>query len=919
MRLSTPSLALAAVLTATCVFAEPSIRIRNNYDFPYKGPVVFSAAVRDGVYEGRGAKGAVSRGKARILADVPARSSVTLDWNSSEPRLSGFTMFSRDAGVDYGLVVIPGREGQASQVPSAFSNPITTLSSPHGIVDRIDRVNGYRLVVDFTACGDSSADVDVTVTRVGDGPADAYIAFVRRVTMPQMDGVRMRWNGIVIEGTDLPAEGDRITALGHGVDWLSWKSHGRSFVATSKFTPGYTYQNSVGRWALANYFYAREQVVRDRDHLYLITEIAGPNPAQEGKGSMAVRTYAPPAIGEPVELGYRFAVCQSPTKGWEDSQFLAYAGYRHVTESADKVAVDLGVPYVEFGTSYFPYSTMTENFDYYRTAGLDREGWWPFSPQMWEKWRQFEPQMKTDLRIIKAMGFDWVRLHHLELLAGMERRNAIAFLDFYMDECRKLGLKALIDTSGSPEWMSFLAGRYKDVVKRIEMDNEILIVGIRPGDAERWTACYNAIKKVAPDTQVFLTGACNQGQFERLIRLGVPFDRVGYHNYKHRETFKEAIPSVAVAVAGHASELGMQPTLGEFNWKYLTHLSPEVRAREFKDIYGKMLEPRAIPEFFQFQWQETLSVNPRLTRQGLRHYETINLDRRPKSEAVEFMKLVREHSRPDSPIRVLPIKIGEVTFRKGRAVAEYTIENRTGRQVDVRLSVESFQGASGSVPVGSVNIMSRRRASGLIELRLDRDALPGAYHYFLKADYPGGTAYGWGIASNPGVPKFDAPVLADKVEYPQGADVVAEFDYSKPICIAFGVACPIIELEMAYQARNALQSAIGREIRLCSTDDIPKGWRGNLILVGTPQSNPLIAQSGVQLPADKGAVVLHDSGRGRQWLVLAGRTPDAAQAAGTDFVLRFWKNARDSAARVSGLEQGAALGNKAAPGDVNLP
>ena len=124
---------------------------------------------------------------------------------------------------------------------------------------------------------------------------------------------------------------------------------------------------------------------------------------------------------------------------------------------------------------------------------------------------------------------------------------------------------------------------------------------------------------------------------------------------------------------------------------------------------------------------------------------------------------------------------------------------------------------------------------------------------------------------------------------------------------------------MAYQARNALQSAIGREIRLCSTDDIPKGWRGNLILVGTPQSNPLIAQSGVQLPADKGAVVLHDSGRGRQWLVLAGRTPDAAQAAGTDFVLRFWKNARDSAARVSGLEQGAALGNKAAPGDVNLP
>lgn len=923
MRLSTLSLTLIITLAAVCALAAPTIEIRNNYDFRYKGPVVFHTAVPDGVYKGKGAEGMVVHGTARVLADLSRRSSITLRQERSPIRAATQDLFTGDSSPEFGLVVIPGREGDASQIPSVFTPDIKLEALDNESSTGISVIHGahkaYKIDITFSPCGDSWVDADVTITRIADAPADSYIALVRRITMPKLEGLRMRWNGIAIEGTDLPEEGDRITALGHGVDWCSWRSQGRTFLTASKFTPGYTYRNSVGRWALANYFYAQERVIRDATSIYLITEIAGPNPAQEGKGAMGVKTFAPPAIGEPVKLGYRFAAAKSPKQGWEDSQFMAYAGYRYVTESGDKATVDLGVPYVEFGTSYFPYSTMTENFDYYRTIGLDREGWWPFSPPMWEKWREFEPQMKTDLRIIRAMGFDWVRLHHAEVLGQMKRANALAFLDFYMDECRALGLRVLIDTSGSPEWMALLAGRYKDVVKRIEIDNEILIVGARPGDAERWTACYNAIKRVAPDTQVFLTGACNQGQFERLIKLGVPFDRVGYHNYKHRPAFQDAIPSVAIGVAGHASELGMQPTLGEFNWKYLTHLSPEVRAKEFKGIYGKMLEPRAIPEFFQFQWQETLCVNPRLTRQGLRHYETINLDRRPKSEGYEFIKLIKEYARADSPVRVLPISIGEVTLRNGRASARFLVENKTGKQAALKLSVESFQGLSGKLSENAVSLLHGQKLAGTIELRLDPSSPSGAYHYFLKVDYPGGTAYGWGIASNPGAPTFDAPVLADKVDYPQGADIVTRFDYSKPICVAFGVDCPIIELEMALQARNTLQSAIGREIRLCSTADIPKNWKGNLILVGTPKTNPLIAPSSARLPADKGAVILEDVGDGLQWLILAGETSETAQAAGTEFVLRFWKNARDSSARIFGLEEGAALGDKAAPGDVNLP
>jgi len=129
--------------------------------------------------------------------------------------------------------------------------------------------------------------------------------------------------------------------------------------------------------------------------------------------------------------------------------------------------------------------------------------------------------------------------------------------------------------------------------------------------------------------------------------------------------------------------------------------------------------------------------------------------------------------------------------------------------------------------------------------------------------------------------------------------------------VAFGAKNPIVEMEMAYLVRNTLQVVIGQPVRLCAVADIPKDFRGNLILVGTPESNPLIGKP--QL-SDKATVLLQDGN-----LLLTGKTSDGVRAAATDFVLRYWTNARDSSCRISGLEKGAALGNKAAPGDVNLP
>lgn len=929
-------IAAVFILAAACI-AEPAIVIRNNHDLTYTGPITFHTSLPDGPYTGDAVRGKVSSGTARMEGIIAGRSEVQLQ--PGQPKSVWAGSFSIKTGIgdagllwdertigrmEFGLVVIHGREAGSTDVPANFK-PLDLVFS-----DKFDGTytgkclySDYEVEITLTQYDRGWLDMDATVARVEDGPESAYIALVRRITMPGMDGMRMRWNGRVVDGLDVPTEGDRICTLGHGVDWCSWTRGSLALAAVNKFTPGYTYQNSVGRWALANYFYARERVIRDGDSLYLITEIAGPNPEQEGKGAMGVKTYAPPAKGEPIKLGYRFAVSQSPKQGWEDSQFQTYAGYLYVTESGDQATVDLGVPYVEFGTSYFPYSTMTENFDYYRTTGLDREGWWPFSPKMWEDWRKFVPQMQTDLHIIRAMGFEWVRPHHMELLGEMSRDNAIAYLDFYMAECHKLGLKVLVDTGGSPEWLKLVAGRYKDVVKRVELENEILIGGIRPGDAERWTGQYKAVKEVAPETQVFLTGACNQGQFERLVQLGVPFDRVGYHNYKHGPAWKEAISSVALAVGGHAAALGKPITLGEFNWKFLTRHSPEDRAKEFREIYSEMMKPRAIPEFFQFHWQETMSVNPRLTRQGIRHYETIYLDRRPKPEAFELMELIKQYARPDSPVRELPILVCNTELRNGKGDAGVIIDNKTNRTVTIRITPENFCGLNVSMNGSStVTLKPNQRFSGKLDVNIKPDAQPGTYHHFLKVDYAGKTAYGWGTVSNPGEPQFDKElILPDLVEYPQGAAIVETFGYNEPVCVAFGKDCPTIELEMAYQIFNTLQSATGRDLRLCSTEDIPEIYMKNcnLILVGTPETNLLIAKVSPKTTPGKGTILVHEVDASRQWLILTGDKPETVQAAATDFTLRYWKNAKDSAIRITGMEKGAALGNKAAPGDVNLP
>jgi hypothetical protein len=150
------------------------------------------------------------------------------------------------------------------------------------------------------------------------------------------------------------------------------------------------------------------------------------------------------------------------------------------------------------------------------------------------------------------------------------------------------------------------------------------------------------------------------------------------------------------------------------------------------------------------------------------------------------------------------------------------------------------------------------------------------------------------------------------VLYPQGLDIVRQLDWTRPLLVAFGPKAPVLEMEMAYQIAFTLQSATGRQVWLSTTADLPDSLvgKGTLFLVGTAATNPLIGDlPAVRDAGEKGLVWLASEKNTPSRLILTGNSPKAVEAASTDFVLRYWLNAKDAGIRITGMEKGAALGN----------
>src|SRR5204862_4632896 len=176
-----------------------------------------------------------------------------------------------------------------------------------------------------------------------------------------------------------------------------------------------------------------------------------------------------------------------------------------------------------------------------------------------KEWNKFADDIRRDLRIAKAMGFESIRLHHLEMLQPLDKSLVRGYLDFFFGQLKMLGLTALLDVKLPSQDVADLVKRYRAQIDGVEIDNEVLIFGIPDDGPQYWNDVYDAVKRVAPEIPVHLTGHTNAGAFERLRRLGVRFDRVGEHAYQDSLA---AIPSgrdFALGVANYAGKLGKPP------------------------------------------------------------------------------------------------------------------------------------------------------------------------------------------------------------------------------------------------------------------------------------------------------------------------------------------------------------------------
>lgn len=698
-----------------------------------------------------------------------------------------------------------------------------------------------------------------------------------------------------------------------GVDWIRTGFAGnKTAVWLNDFAPSFTVHEEATQKQGAHYTGANipqlgQEAQTAQGALYSITEIARPNiPIYRGRFTDNLL----PPVGEPISFSSRLAFTGTPLSDERaDQMFIAYVGYHEQHKSAGSVSLSYGVSGVRFGTNYFPYSTLGENFDALKLPGMDRDAYWPLAADTVTQWRLFADDIRRDLRIARAMGFELIRLHHLELLSPLDKQLQQEYLDFLFAEMKHLGLRALLDVRLAPEDVAALVARHRELISGVEIDNEVLIFGIPDDAPSYWQRVYAAVKRVAPEIPVHLTAHTNTGAFNRLSSLGVNFDRIGQHAYIDSV---EAIPSArdfALAAADYGAKVGKPPVITEWNWRGLTRIRPEARAKIYAPIFENVLATRSIPELYQFQFQETLAVNP-AARKGIRHYEQLWVSRRPKPEAFEMMRLIKKYSYPTAPNRMLDVEHVVVPLDgMGRGVAPFRVLNTSGRTLELHAAVETSANVSAMLERSSLIRLAPNASAEVpvtIALREKSDDLmPGFYHVFLRLEGDDGLVrYGWAEARMAGAPKIDRQTKTE-VRYGDGA---LAFNFNRPVVVVYGDGAPIIEMETAYVLANTLESATGRPVMSYQLSDLSADARANgaLIVIGTAQTNALVASMVDRLPHELRlakqfvAQVPGDASRG-DWLIVSGGEPAEAEAAGMDLTLRYWKFAKDSAARRIGV------------------
>ncbi|HXG83713.1 MAG TPA: hypothetical protein VNI84_06765, partial [Pyrinomonadaceae bacterium] len=266
---------------------------------------------------------------------------------------------------------------------------------------------------------------------------------------------------------------------------------------------------------------------------------------------------------------------------------------------------------------------------------------------------------------------------------------------------------------------------------------------------------------------------------------------------------------------------------------------------------------------------------------------------------------------PTHPNKLLNAEYSVVELdRNGNGTAQFRITNTSGKNLNLKAAIETPANLKATMQSAKdANLQLKPNASIVVKVALQAlptdnspQPLPGFYHVFLRLEADDNLLrYGWAEARLAGAPQMDSGEKSNVVY----GEKVFDFDLNRPLAVVYGDKSPIQDVETASVLVNTIESATGRPVKIYELKDLPKDERAALILVGTAKTNQLIAAVNSKIPANvrnaKQFAARTGENPSEDWLVFAGTDPLEAERAAMDWTIRFWKYAKDSAARRVGL------------------
>ncbi|HZZ44796.1 MAG TPA: hypothetical protein VFE58_17800 [Tepidisphaeraceae bacterium] len=900
-------LAPIAILALACTAGADSIDVHNNHDFPVRMPYTLHDVKQTTFFLDLPAHAhqsvdtaAIPAGDAQVTIQ-PADNAASLSFKGqSLGQLSwSLVLHTVTPATTKNDALSAGRPADFKPQPLTLSFKQTATAPLFTTYSASTTSNGLQIQVDLDVYPTGFLDVRTKVTNQSAPKKDVYAAILTNWTQAGVSSRTCDYNSAVSDlkdSTPWRMPGGRHQFVARGLNWFTTTSPAGSVLWLNEFAPSFTIHHQAkgktpAEWVGANSAQLDQEAYVDGDTLIHVTELAhGSVKSYRSR----LDDYVLPDPSQPLTFTHRLVFADKPISNDDSTHtFIAYTTYN---SQPNPTRLDLGVPYVTFGTAYFPYSTLGENFGPSKLPGMSQDGYWPLAADVVKNYKLFANDIRRDLRIAKSMGFQSIRMHHMEMLwttdkdvvkVTPEERNA--FLDFFFNELKDLKLTALVDVKITPDQITDLLQRHREQIDGVEIDNEILIFGIQDKDIQYWKDCYAAVKKIAPDMPVHWTAQTNTDAFIRLQREGVPFDQLGEHAYMDG---LDAIPmsrDFALQVASYGSTVNKPPTLTEWNWRFLTRMTEEARAKVYAPIFESPFKARAVPLMYQFQFNDSLAMNP-LALKGIRHYELLNLSRRPKEEASEFQRLVNTYSAPDSTTRTLKLERTVVDLPADAPSKNVTIPmtNQTDKTLHLTCTFEAADGMKPLATKASITLEPGQTGNITSAVSIPADAPPGFYHSFWRMEDEENhiLRYAWIEARRPGQPTFDKSahngVTCSKDAF--------DLDLTKPTAIVYGDDCPIMELEASWVIYQTLESACGVPVKIFTARELPPSGVTNLIYIGTAKSLP----ASTNVPADKQGITRLP---GSNTLVISGDNSQDAALAAMDYTLRYWKTAKDSACR----------------------